>query len=410
MIQNITGIPARRALEFGIYRDGDNNLDASQSLVIPQALHVSEENSGVEFSVEDTTGLKQAHGEVVEGKRRTDTFTIADGHVADANVGKARDMSDPNNLARFVADTLDNAESSGAKQTWIDLVDHGGGDGGGLETHDGSLMAMPDIARAIADGVKLHAQQHPEDSGRNVDGVVANQCLMSTMGFADALSRDGVKWLAASPETMLSPGVPSTVADAIAKNVGDVDAMAKDVVKTVMHARFGGDGDSYGPAAAFDVLDLDKAKIANAEGAIKSLNDAIGSAAADPTVRREIREDVKSVDGMVRFPEATSDMPWHADRPALAVYASLANDDRLSDTVRHDAQAAADGVRALVLAHAESRDFAPFGGADYRDAAGPTIHAPTNAKQVDPWSPSVTETNNAFYKAVDQSKFVRAVA
>ena len=409
MQSTMVAAPAR-SLEFGIYRDGDNNLDASQSLTIPQALQVSRHDAAVEFTVEDTTGLKQAHGDIVEGKKRTDTFTIADGHVADANVGKPRDMSDPKNLAQFVADTLDNAEASGATQTWIDLVDHGGGDGGGLETHDGSLMPMPDIARAIADGVRLHAQEHPEDAARNVDGVVANQCLMSTMGFADALSREGVKWLAASPETMLSPGVPSTVAEAIAKNVTDPGAMAKSVVNTVMQAKFGTDGDSYGPAAAFDVLDLDTVKIGKAEDAIKSLNDAIGSAATDPSLRRDIREDVKHVDGMVRFPEATPGMPWHADRPAVAVYTSLAEDARLSETIRRDAQAAADGVRALIMAHAESRDFLPFGGADYRDAAGPTIHAPVNAKQVDPWSPSVTETNNAFYKAVDQSKFVRAVA
>ncbi|MEO9170714.1 MAG: hypothetical protein ABI282_07075 [Candidatus Baltobacteraceae bacterium] len=410
MLQNVTASPNRRALEFGIYRDGDNNLDASQSLTIPQALQTSEQNPGIQFTVQDTTGLREAHGDIVEGKTRTDSFTITDGQIAQVQLDKAHDMADPENLAAFVAHTLDNAEASSAKQTWVDLVDHGGGDGGGLETHDGHLMSMPDIAKAIADGVKMHAQEHPEDATRTIDGVVANQCLMSTMGFADALSRDGVKWLAASPETMLSPGVPSTVADGISKNVDNPDAMAKAVVKSVMRAKFGGDGDAYGPAAAFDVLDLDKTKIANAEGAIKSLNDAIGAAGANASVRRDIRSDVKSVDGMVRFPGATSDMPWHADRPALAVYASLANDDRLGNAIRKDAQAAADGVRALVMAHAESRDFAPFGGADYRDAAGPTIHAPVNAKQVNPWAPTVNETDNAFYNAVDQGKFVRAIA
>jgi hypothetical protein len=36
-------------------------------------------------------------------------------------------------------------------------------------------------------------------------------CLTSTLGFADALSQDGVKFLAASPETMLAPGVPTGV-------------------------------------------------------------------------------------------------------------------------------------------------------------------------------------------------------
>jgi hypothetical protein len=60
---------------------------------------------------------------------------------------------------------------------------------------------QPDIAKAISDGVALHAKEHPEDAGRNVDGVVANQCLMATMGFADALSHANARFLAASPET-----------------------------------------------------------------------------------------------------------------------------------------------------------------------------------------------------------------
>ena len=60
---------------------------------------------------------------------------------------------------------------------------------------------MPKIAQAIADGMKPHAEDHPEDGGRNVDGAVANQCLMSSLGFADALSHAGVKYLAARAET-----------------------------------------------------------------------------------------------------------------------------------------------------------------------------------------------------------------
>ena len=46
-------------------------------------------------------------------------------------------------------------------------------------------MSMPDIAKAISDGVALHAAAHPEDAGRSIEGVVANQCLMDTMGFAE---------------------------------------------------------------------------------------------------------------------------------------------------------------------------------------------------------------------------------
>ena len=401
-------MPTRRALEFGIYRDGDNNLDASQSLCVAQALQSSRSDDAVEYTVEDTTGLKVEDGELGEGRKRTDTFTIDDGKVIDPQVGKPKNMADPANLAKFVAQTLDNAEKSGAKATWIDLVDHGGGDGGGLETHTGDVMSMPDMAQAIADGIALHAKEHPEDANRTVDGVVANQCLMSTLGFADALSRVGVKYLAASPETMLSPGVPTGVADAIARNLDDPDAMASGVVNTVMQARYATPfGESFGTAAAFDVLDCSPEKIANAERAIKTFNDAAAGDAAD---RSGLRRDVASVKGMVRFPEATPDMPWHADRPAIAMYNAIASDAKLSPQLRNDALAAAGATRALVMAHRESRSFGPFDGASYADAAGPTIHAPLSSKAVDPWAPKVSETKNAFYDAVDQAKFVGVVA
>ena len=394
-----TPIARNRSLEFGIYRDGDNNLDASQSLTVAQALESSRTDSAVEYTVEDTTGLRVDDGDIVEGKTRTDSFTIADGQIGDPQIGKARNMASESNLAKFVAQTLDNAETSGASQTWIDLVDHGGGDGGGLETHTGAVMPMPDMAQAIADGVALHAKEHPEDANRNIDGVVANQCLMSTMGFADALSRVGVKYLAASPETMISPGVPTGVADDIAANTADPNAMARSIVKDAM---------AEGTAAAFDVLDLSTTKIASAERAIKAFND--DTASLDAAGRASLRADVTSVDGMVRFSEATPDMPWHADRPAIALYDAVASDGSLSQALRSDARAAADAVRGLVLAHKEARAYAPFDGSNYRDAVGPTIHAPVTSKQIDPWAPAISETTNAFYGAVDQSKFVRAVA
>jgi hypothetical protein len=399
-----TIVPAQRALEFGIYRDGDNNLDASQGEVVKQALDVSAKDSRIGFAVEDTTAR-------AGGALHTDDFTIADGGIGDAHVGKAHDMASPTNLAQFVAHTLDEAQKSGAKQTWIDLVDHGAGDGGGLEadsTHH--VMPMPQIAQAIADGVALHAKEHPEDAGRNVDGVVANQCLMASLGFADALSSAGVKYLAASPETMLSPGTPTTVAEAIASHENDPGAMAKAVVGNVMHTRYGdGIGDSFGPAAAFDVLDLDPQKVATMRAGVKSLNDAMTSASHDPGARAAMRDDIDSVDGMVRFPQSKG-LPWHADRPAMATYDAIAHDSRLGDDVRTKALAAERDVDALVLAHRESHGFAPFGGSDYSDAAGPTVHLPTDRKQIDPWAPAISETDNAFYKATDAGDLVNALA
>jgi hypothetical protein len=420
MLQNVTITPARRSLEFGIYRDGDNNLDAIQESTLSQALRASARDSRIEFTVEDTTALRApfvlplslSKGQDDKVGLHTDEYTISDGDVGNVRSYKAADMSDEANLARFVARTLDNAQRSGAKQTWIDLVDHGGGDGGGLETGDGSVMSMPDIAKAVSDGLAMHAAAHPDDARRSIDGVVANQCLMDTMGFADALSKAGVRYLAASPETMLAPGVPSDVAHVIASHENDPKAMAKSVVNDVMRTKYdAGDLGGFGPAAAFDVLDLDPAKMRLAESSIKRLNDDVGAEAGANGVRGIVREDACAIRGMVRFPDASKDMPWRADRPAIAFYDTLAGDGRLDARLRNDARAAADAVGHLVLAHRESHEFAPFGGADYSDAAGPTIHLPTTRYQIDPWaSAGVVETKNAFYKDVDEDAMTGVLA
>jgi len=403
MLQPISSSPSRRTLEFGIYRDGDNNLDAIQENAVSQAVQTSARDSRIQFTVEDTTATHGSH-------IHTDLFTIDDGEIGRVAAGKVREMSDEHNLAAFIARTLDNAQASGAKQTWIELVDHGGGDGGGLQTRDGSCMSMPDIAKAIADGAALHEKAHPEDTGRHVDGVVANQCLMSTMGFADALSHVGVKYLAASPETMIAPGVPTNVAHDIAEHEDDPRAMARAVTGDVMQSKFDSAFGPLRPAAAFDVLDLDATKIARADSAIKRFNDTAADAAADPKVRNAIKSDFDSVDGMVRFPEGQS-LPWRADRPAIEAYDTIANDGRLSQGVRTSARAASDAVHDLVLAHRESASFEPFDGAGYRDAVGPTVHLPTSHRQIDPWARNgVSETKNAFYDAVDQDKLVRAIA
>ncbi len=123
------------------------------------------------------------------------------------------------------------------------------------------------------------------------------------------------------------------------------------------------------------------------------------------------RAKARAIDGMVRFPQGGKDMPWHADRPAIAFYDRLASDGRLSDVLRADARAASGAVRNLVLAHLESAEFKPFGDADYSDAVGPTIHLPTSHGQIDPWaSAGVTETDNAFYRRVDEGKVTSVIA
>lgn len=396
--------PAQRTVEFGIYRDGDNNLDESQGITLRQALQTSAKDSRIEYTVQDTTAA---------GTRllRTDSFTIADGGVGQACIDRPHDMASEKNLAQFVAHVLDNAEASGAKQTWIELTDHGAGDGGGLEADSAKqIMPMPKIAQAIADGIKIHAQEHPEDADRKVDGVVANQCLMASLGFADALSHAGVRFLAASPETMVSPGVPSNVADAIATHPGDAHAMGRAIVSDVMRQKYGVGGETWKPAAAFDVLDLDRSKMSAIETSVKALNDAIAARKAHRTEIAAIREDASAVEGMVRFPQATPNMPWHADRPAIALYDTLASDGRLDPQLREAAKQASSSVQNIVVAHKESASFEPFGGSDYTDAVGPTVHFPVKPAQIDPWAPKVSETHNRFFNETDAAAAERVIA
>ena len=399
---------AGRALEYGIYRDGDNNLDDFQASVLGQARAVSARNPHIEFLVEDTTARR---GFAPRHVLRTESYAIADGELSRrVELGPPHDMSDRANLGRFVRHTLDRAQANGARQTWIELVDHGAGDGGGLEAdHGNGIMREDEMGRAIAEGVAAHARAHPEDAGRRIDGVVANECLMGTLGNIAALSRAGVRYLAASPETMLAPGAPTSVADAIARNLDDPEAMAKAVVGKVMHTRYElGDGERFGPAAAFDVFDLEPVKVREMEHAVHGLNAALDDAAQHRSLRAIVREDARAVDGMVRFP-GSAGLPWHADRPAIALYDTLASDGRLPAIVHEMAREARDAVAHLVLAHGESDGFEPFEGADYSDAAGPTVHFPLTKRQIDAWAPDVSETDTAFYKRTGADALTRTL-
>src|SRR5665213_566463 len=149
------------ALQFGLYRDGDNNLDTVQSPVVDQAFRVSAGDASIAFSIEDTTARRDF---VQDGGRRTESYELRGGEIqGHVSVDAPHDPSSRENLARFVAHTLDAAERNDARQTWVDLVDHGGGDGGGLQsdTHK-SVMSSTDMAGAIADGIALHAKENPK--------------------------------------------------------------------------------------------------------------------------------------------------------------------------------------------------------------------------------------------------------
>ena len=394
---------------FGVYRDGDNNLDEVQERNVTDFIKTTASNPALKVLVEDTTRV--SHLPFSRGQLRTEWSTIQNGTQHITRVTSPTDMSDRRSLAAFVEKTLEtraNDPDFHKADVWIDLVDHGGGDGGGLQADStGGFMSLEDIAGAIGDGKTAFRRKHPS-ADDTVTGVLANQCLMATLGFADTLSHIGVRYLAASPETMLAPGVPSA---AFADTLTHGDGWAQDAVDVTMRARYGSGAGAYHPAAAFDVLDLDATKIANVRSTISGFNSEVSSLRHERGGQeelREIRSDVKSVRGMVRF-DHSADMPWHADRPAITVYETVADDARLPDALRGAAKAAAEAVASLVLAHKESADFGPF-HASYSDAVGPNIHAPITPHSYDAWADQgVIETHNGFFDAVHGRDFARAI-
>ncbi len=409
-MEQISANPApNRNVVFGVYRDGDNNLDALQERNVTDFIRTTASNPALKVIAEDTTRL--AHPPFVRPQLRTEWSTIQDGTQHVTRITAPVDMSDRKSLAAFVEQTLE-ARSNDPKfksaDVWLDLVDHGGGDGGGLQADSsGGFMSLQDIAGAISDGRAAFRKKFP-GADDSVTGVLANQCLMATIGFCDTLSHSGVRYLAASPETMLAPGVPSAAfADALTTG----EDWAGRGVDVTMRARYGSGTDAYHPAAAFDVFDLDPRKIAAVRSAVGEFNTQVARTAdsdGGTDYAHDVRSDLRAVRGMVRF-DHSAKMPWHADRPAIAAYGAVAADVRLPDAIRKAATQAADAVNDLVLAHKESASFGPF-HASYADAVGPTIHLPISRQLYDSWADQgVVETHNDFFYAVHGREFARAI-
>ncbi|PZR60621.1 MAG: hypothetical protein DLM53_11270 [Candidatus Eremiobacter antarcticus] len=394
---------------FAVYRDGDNNLDEAQERNVTDFVKSTAQNPALKVIAEDTTALPKSP--FPAGALRSEWSVIQNGQQHVTRVTPPVDMSNRRSLSNFVEQTLETRFHDPQfrhADVWIDLVDHGGGDGGGLQADiSGGFMGLQDIAGAIADGRAQFNKKCPQGDD-SVTGVLANQCLMATVGFADALSHSGVRYLAASPETMIAPGVPSAkFADVLTRNDED---WAQQAVDVTMKARYGG-VEGWHPAAAFDVLDLDAGKVGAMRSAVTSFNDAVDALPHSQEGRetlRDIRSDVRSVRGMVRF-DHSKDMPWHADRPAIATYETVAGDERLPQAIRGAAQAAAQEIGGIVLAHEESLNFGPF-HASYADAVGPTAHLPVSKASYDSWADrGVVETHNDFYDAVHGADFSRSI-
>lgn len=384
---------APKAIQVGIYRDGENNLDVAEGITIPQALSTDRLDPSIALTVEDTTQLYGAG-------MHTYTYNVDRGVASQFKSAEPRDMSGRAEMANFVAKTLDDAEQSGAKQTWLFLIDHGAGDAGGLFTQepDGSLqhMSIDTLAGAIADGKAMHARRHPEDADRKIDGVVMHECFEGTVTVAETLSSVGVRFLAASSETTIAPGVPAELLHDIAANVDNPQKMARDVVNRVMDTAYlqtdnADDSLRYHPAANFMVLDLQSSKIMALKRQQIELNrKIIADANRVPGFGKAVLSDVNAVQGMERDqPNVLT--PWRADRPAMEVYLMLSRDQRLPHDVRKSALALAQRISDIILFHRESSNTKGF-DADYRDAIGPTVHFPTRQIDIDPDAPAICET------------------
>ncbi len=147
-------------LQLGLYRDGDNNLDRLQAPLIDQAFAAQPRATRTSPSRSRTSPPGRDFALPLPVPR-TESYAIRAGEVdGDVHAAPERNPSARSELAHFVARTLDDAQANHAAATWIDLVDHGGGDGGGLESRYG-VMRSDDMAGAVADGVALHARAHP---------------------------------------------------------------------------------------------------------------------------------------------------------------------------------------------------------------------------------------------------------
>ena len=203
MEQLAVGRPDGHNVVFGVYRDGDNNLDGVQERNVTDFTKTTASNPALKVVAEDTTRVGRAP--FLRGQLRTEWSTIQNGAQHVTRITAPADMSVRRSLAAFVERTLEarvNDPDFHKADVWIDLVDHGGGDGGGLQADSsGGFMSLEDIAGAINDGKAAFRKSHP-GANDSVQGVLANQCLMATVGFAEDTTQGprNVRWLLAQGE------------------------------------------------------------------------------------------------------------------------------------------------------------------------------------------------------------------
>jgi hypothetical protein len=389
-------------IQVGFYRDGANDLDAPDSIVDDQIRAASRHDRRIHVNVEDTTSL-------LGNGAHTYFWTVNRGIVNNFRMEPFHDMSGRAELANFVASTLDQAYIHHRKHVWLFFVDHGAADAGVNFTQepDGSIQhsSLDTLRGGLNDGIAMHKARFPQDTNAHIEGIVMHECFMATIGVAETLSAVGVKYLYATSETSIAPGIPGGILHEIAEHVHNPQAQGKAVVDEVMNTAYvqkdrSGKVITYHPVANFMMLDLDPQKINAMKMQQRKLNrDLLYYIGSSPIFRSELLEDINSVQGMERDQKPkpgkiAERIPWTSDRPSVAVYAKIANDKRLPSCVRNDAALLYFCILATIIYHVESVNFEGF-GADYRDAGSPTIHFPTSIPDINPSAPSIRETDAA---------------
>jgi hypothetical protein len=407
--------PLGAPVVVGFYRDGDNNLDAAEGPLAPAVRKVTAENPNLQVVACDTTSLNG-------GGLKTYNYLAQSGEISNVADSPPINMADPNNLAAFVYQTLDEGRKTGAKQTWLYFTDHGAGDAGGLfvTAPDGttSHMTVDQLASAIERGQALYAQRHPEDAQRQITGVVFHECFELTVAVASALSRVGVHYMAASPETTITPGVPAAVAGDIARYANNPQAMAIAIVTHVLTTRYREHGLVYGPTAAYDVLDISRSNMMQIDQAEKNFNDIVLAMLPQhyTAIKSRLMADARRVPGMQRD-DPTAIVPWRSDRPAIALYEEFAKDTQLPEPIREAAASAAKAIQQTVIAHGETNGAVGF-GANYRgrmgaindSAVGPTTRFPTTPLLIDPLvGQDISETANDYAWTSDRNRLEAAL-
>src|SRR5215470_6579393 len=104
-MDGVVSAPGRHPVVFGVYRDGDNNLDQAQERNVTDFVAATARDRSLKVVAEDTTSLPRTPFGM--GELRTESSVIANGEQRVVRVTAPVDMSNRATLASFVERTLE---------------------------------------------------------------------------------------------------------------------------------------------------------------------------------------------------------------------------------------------------------------------------------------------------------------